>query len=175
MLPKEVSDALGSLLIRWHHWSANPRLSTDTTMREFDQLVGSLYPCMRIALIVEARNLACGSAVWSNARVRSRYMRVNARSAIMKLLSSHQHKWFGREMVTYNERGNRIGESNPRAKLTDHEVDLLREMRDERKPDGSHRYSLGFLALRFKQPKSTVQDICSGRRRAQTVAQVREG
>lgn len=150
-------------------------LSTDHLMREFDGLVSTLWPCHRIALIVDARNLSCGAAVWSNARIPCRSAKVRARSALLKALAHDQEKWFGHEMVHYNERGNRIGESNPRAKLTNHEVDLLREMHEERNADGTHRYSLGRLALRFKVPKSTVQDICSGRRRAQTPARVKEG
>lgn len=174
MMPTEVRDSLNSLLIRWHRWSANPMLSTDFFMRELDGVIASFMPSIRIALILEARNLSCGAAVWSNARIPCRRARVRARSSLMKALAHDQQKWFGHEMVTYNERGNRIGESNPRANLTDHEVDLLREMREERKEDGSHRYSLGLLALRFKLPKSTVQDICSGRRRAQTPARVVE-
>lgn len=168
-------DAMSELLIRWHRWSANPMLSTDTPMREFDQIVSTLWPCHRIALIVDARNLSCGAAVWSNARIPCRNAKVRARAALLKTLAGNQEKWFGHEMVQYNERGNRIGESNPRAKLTDHEVDLLREMHEERKDDGSPKYSLGGLALRFKVPKSTVSDICSGRRRAQVAARVREG
>lgn len=170
----DQGDLMSCLLIRWHRWSADPMLSTDVTMREFDELVATLWPCHRITLIVEARNLACGAAVWSSARIRGRGARVRARSALLRALSGSHEKWFGHELVKYNARGNRIGESNPRASLTDHEVDLLREMRDERKDDGTHRYSLGFLALRFKLPKSTVQDICSGRRRAQTAARVKE-
>lgn len=150
-------------------------LSTDLLMREFDGLVGTLWPCHRIALIVDARNLSCGAAVWSNARIPCRSAKVRARAALLKALAHEQEKWFGHQMVKFNERGNRIGESNPRATLTDHEVDLLREMREELKADGTRRYSLGFLALRFRLPKSTVSDICSGRRRAQTAARVKEG
>jgi hypothetical protein len=33
-----------------------------------------------------------------------------------------------KEMVAVNERGRRIGESHPRAKLDDHEIDLLQEL-----------------------------------------------
>lgn len=147
-------------------------LSTDIDMREFDKLVANLFTSHRIALIVEARNLACGAAVWSSPRIKR--SRARARTALLRALANVPGGCFGGLVVTYNERGNRIGESNPRAKLTDHEVDLIREMREERCPDGSYRYSLGFLALRFKIPKSTVQDICSGRRRAQTPARVKE-
>lgn len=78
-------------------------------------------------------------------------------------------------MISYNERGNRIGESNPMARLTDHEVDLIRELYEERNPDGTRRWTFGQIALRTKQPKSTVSDICYGRRRAQIVSKVKEG
>lgn len=33
--------------------------------------------------------------------------------------------------VQVNERGRRIGESHPRARLTDHEIDLIRELAEE--------------------------------------------
>lgn len=33
--------------------------------------------------------------------------------------------------VVVNERGRRIGESHPRARLTDHEIDLIRELAEE--------------------------------------------
>ena len=36
-----------------------------------------------------------------------------------------------KDVVAVNERGRRIGESHPRAKLTDHEVDLIRELAEE--------------------------------------------
>jgi len=166
-------DVFNELLIRWHRWTADPKLSTDSQMREFDSLVGVIRPVYRVALILEARNLACGATVWSSVRAGNRGDRDRARSALMRLLGQDQEKWFGAQLVQYNARGNRIGESNPMAGLTDHEVDLLREMRDEKKEDGTPRYSLGWLALRFKIPKSTVSDICSGRRRGQAPAKVR--
>jgi hypothetical protein len=33
--------------------------------------------------------------------------------------------------VVVNERGRRIGESHPRARLTDHEIDLIRELAED--------------------------------------------
>ena len=36
-----------------------------------------------------------------------------------------------RKIVAVNEHGRRIGESHPRAKLTDHEVDLIRELAEQ--------------------------------------------
>lgn len=35
-----------------------------------------------------------------------------------------------------NERGCRIGEQHPRARLTDHEIDLIAELYEELAPDG---------------------------------------
>lgn len=170
----ELREAVNSLLIRWHRWSADPRLSTDRDMLEFDEIVASLRPCFRLELIIDARNLACGHAVWSSVRAGNRTTRARARSRLHRALVDSQARWFGREIVKYNDRGNRIGESNPRAKLTDHEVALLVEMREQRKPDGSYRYSLGWLAAKFNIPKPTVQGYCDGRRRSQTPAEVRE-
>lgn len=171
---KVLREAVNTLLIRWHRWSADPSLSTDMTMRQFDEIVAGLKPCFRLVLVIEARNLACGHAVWSSVRAGNQATRARARWALHRGLAADQDRWFGREIVKYNARGNRIGESNPNATLTDHEIDLLREMREERKPDGSYRYSLGFLAAKFKVPKASVQSWCDGRRRAQTAAEVRE-
>lgn len=175
MSRSERWDRFNGLLIRWHRWTADPKLSTDHLMREFDELVSTLWPCTRMVLILEARNLACGAAVWSSVRFRGYEVRIRARKALWRVLESSHEKWLGHPVVTFNARGNRIGESNPRAKLTDQEVDLLLEMRAELRPDGSHRYSLLDLARHFKQPKSSISDICSGRRRSQTPAVVREG
>lgn len=59
-----------------------------------------------------------------------------------------------------NVSGSRIGESHPRAVLTDHEVDLLLELRAERK-------SYGWLAVTFEISKSQVARICTGKSRSQ--------
>lgn len=64
-------------------------------------------------------------------------------------------------MLAVNERGLRIGESHPRAVLTDHEVGLLMELRDE-----GHSYAK--LAEMFEVHKGTVAKILSGQRRCQT-------
>lgn len=36
-----------------------------------------------------------------------------------------------KKYVVVNERGRRIGESHPRARLTDHEIDLIRELAED--------------------------------------------
>lgn len=66
-------------------------------------------------------------------------------------------------MVAVNERGQRIGESHPRAVLTDHEVELLLELRAE-------GFSYGWLARKFEVHKQTVAKICTGARRSQIAA-----
>lgn len=64
-------------------------------------------------------------------------------------------------MLAVNERGLRIGESHPRAVLTDHEVGLLLELRDE-------GFSYAWLAGKFDVSKSCVAKLCRGEHRAQT-------
>jgi hypothetical protein len=59
-----------------------------------------------------------------------------------------------------NERGLVIGEDHPRAVLTDHEVDLVLELR----ADG---LSFGLIAEKMEVSKSCIARICWGTRRAQ--------
>ena len=63
-------------------------------------------------------------------------------------------------MIAVNEHGLAIGESHPGAVLTNHEVDLLLELRGE-------GISYAKLAVMFEVHKGTVAKICSGQRRAQ--------
>ncbi len=69
-----------------------------------------------------------------------------------------------------NERGHFIGESHPGAVLTDHEVDLVLELRAERDEHGRPRYSLSWLATKFEVSKSCIAKICRGEHRAQIAA-----
>ena len=164
------------LLIRWHRWTADPMRSSDTAMRAFDDIIGKLRPCYRVALILEARELACGAAIMSRVlvlRSEQRTRRQTSRKALCRAIAKFAQQWT--RVISYNEHGRRIGESNPKARLTDHEVDLIRELYEERTPDGARRYSFGQIALKTRQPKSTVSDICYGRRRAQIPARVKEG
>jgi ribosome-binding protein aMBF1 (putative translation factor) len=66
--------------------------------------------------------------------------------------------------IAVDENGLRIGETHPNAKLTDAQVD---EMRDLRERDG---WSYDRLAERFDIPKITVAKICTYERRASTIA-----
>lgn len=63
-----------------------------------------------------------------------------------------------------NERGLRIGESHPRAKLTDKEVEQLIA---DRGPEDKPAISLSALARRWGMSKSGVKGILDGRARGQ--------
>lgn len=67
------------------------------------------------------------------------------------------------KLVAVNERGQRIGESHPRAVLTDHEVSLVLALRDE-------GCSYGWIARKMEISKSQVARIVRGERRAQLAA-----
>lgn len=73
------------------------------------------------------------------------------------------HKSAKNRLVAVNDRGHVVGQDHPRAVLTDHEVNLMLQLRDE-------GYSLGWLARKFEVSKGCAQHICSGRFRAQLVA-----
>lgn len=66
-------------------------------------------------------------------------------------------------LVAVNERGYSIGQDHHRSKFSDHEVDLMIQLREE---------GLMFrdIAEKFECAIGTVHGICSGRRRAQVVA-----
>ncbi len=66
-----------------------------------------------------------------------------------------------RKTIALGARG-RVGESHPRACLTDAQVDLIRDLREER------GFSYGLLAWMFQVAKSTVQGLCDYRRRNTT-------
>ncbi|MGV8955308.1 MAG: hypothetical protein ACOH2M_29700 [Cypionkella sp.] len=67
------------------------------------------------------------------------------------------------KLVAVNAHGLRIGEDHPRAKLTDGEVELVRQLNE-----GGMGY--GTIALKFEVSKSAVAWICRYERRGQTVA-----
>jgi len=66
-------------------------------------------------------------------------------------------------LVAVNDAGHLVGESHPRAVLTDHEVDLVFRLREE-------GMSLGRIAKAMEVHKSTVQKILDGTRRCHIVA-----
>lgn len=96
-----------------------------------------------------------------------------------------------KRLVKINERGRRIGESHPRAVLTDHEVnELLMPMLDQRAAviaacDGMPKpmidaaltvlgLSYRLLAEKFEVSKGHIAKIARGSRRAQTASVVKE-
>ena len=64
-------------------------------------------------------------------------------------------------LVGISEFGSRVGETHHRAKLTDHDVDLIRALRED--------YGLTYqeIADKFECGRSTVRDIIKCRRRWQ--------
>lgn len=66
-----------------------------------------------------------------------------------------------RRVVALNENGRRIGEDHPNAKLSNHDVDLILELRER------YRLSYRELAAKFEVSKSHVRYICKQRWRSQ--------
>lgn len=64
-------------------------------------------------------------------------------------------------MVAVNERGVRVGETHPRAVVSDHDIGLMLELREE-------GFSYGWLAKKFEISKKQCWRICTGQQRAQT-------
>lgn len=72
-----------------------------------------------------------------------------------------------RMLVAVNEKGMRIGQDHPRAKLTDHEVDLIRDLFDG-------GMSVSEISRKFEIPKSYAWDICHYNVRCQTPEKYKE-
>lgn len=67
-----------------------------------------------------------------------------------------------KKLVALNENGRRIGESHPRAKLLDHEVDQVLALLEA-------GMSYTQVAEKFDVSKSCVAHIATGRRRGQAI------
>lgn len=67
--------------------------------------------------------------------------------------------------IALNEDGRRIGESHPRAKLLDHEVDQVLALLEA-------GLSYAQVAEKFDVSKSCIAHIATGRRRGQAVGRV---
>lgn len=169
----ETEPLLTDLLRRWHRWASSPARPDDTLLRDFDALVSRLSPRLHAAIVVMGRNAAAGAQVWSSPRVDATTAR-RARTRLLELLAPERERWFGKVVVKLNERGNRIGESNPMARLTDHEVDLLVQLREEKRPDGRPLFSMRQLAEKFECSKSAVRWYLNGGRRGQAAHRVKE-
>lgn len=66
------------------------------------------------------------------------------------------------QLVGVNENGRRIGEWHPSAVLSDSEVDLMRELHEKEK------WGYTRLSRLFNVSRTTAEDICNYRHRAQT-------
>ena len=66
------------------------------------------------------------------------------------------------KVITLNENGRRIGESHPRAKLLDYEVEQVLALLDA-------GLSFAEVARKFDVSKSCIAHIAAGRRRCQAV------
>lgn len=66
--------------------------------------------------------------------------------------------------VAVDENGRRIGETHSNAKLTDLQVDQIRELRE------TEGKNYDELAVMFQAPKITIAKICTYERRANTIA-----
>ena len=71
------------------------------------------------------------------------------------------------KIAAINQAGLRIGQDHPNAKLTDAEVELMRQLAEE-------GMSYSVLAEKFECSKWTVGRICRYERRAQTVTAWKE-
>lgn len=71
-----------------------------------------------------------------------------------------------RTIVLCNDAGRRIGETHHLAKLTDHEVGMLLDLRDQ-------GLSYATLAAKFEISKSQARNIIKGYQRSQTATRQR--
>jgi len=70
------------------------------------------------------------------------------------------------EKIPVNDRGFRVGQYHPRATLTDHEVEQIRQLNEQ-------GMSYRIIAEKFETSKSTIQSICTFLRRNQTATRLR--
>ena len=74
-----------------------------------------------------------------------------------------------RKVVAFGPNGRRVGETHPNAKLTDHDIDLIRELATQRDEQGNVvRQGLSFtiLARKFEVTKTCIAKIVNCSRRA---------
>jgi len=68
-----------------------------------------------------------------------------------------------KRMVAVNERGHVVGQDHPRAVLTNHDVDLVFELREQ-------GLSIGNIAKAMEVSKGCIAHILAGRTRGHVVA-----
>lgn len=69
--------------------------------------------------------------------------------------------------VKLNEKGRRVGDSHPRSRYSDHDVELILQLKAE-------GFSVRSIAKMMEMPFSTVGAICSGRARCQVPFVIKE-
>jgi hypothetical protein len=86
----------------------------------------------------------------------------------MATMTGDEEERFGAKppMVPVDENNRPIGEAHHRAKLTDAEVDLIRELREP--SDGAKPLGVREIAQKFEVAPSTVSDIVNYLKRATT-------
>lgn len=67
-----------------------------------------------------------------------------------------------RRLIAVGDYGVPVGEHHPKARLSDADVDRIRELHEE------SGFSYGVLAIMFNTPKDTIAHICQYRRRTTT-------
>ncbi len=70
-----------------------------------------------------------------------------------------------KRVVAVTDRGLRVGEDHQNAKLTDAEVDNIRELRE------AHGFSYSLIADWFGVSKSTIAMVCRYERRAEVASE----
>ena len=70
--------------------------------------------------------------------------------------------------VAVDERGNRIGETHPRAKLTDAMVRMILVLHEQ------HHIGYDRLAVQFEVSKTTIQRICTYQQRVSVAARFKD-
>lgn len=75
--------------------------------------------------------------------------------------------------VGVNREGRRVGESHHHAKLTDEQLETIRQLREAVNAEGKHPWSYGLLAKAFDTSKGHIHDIVSHRRRNQFVEKLK--
>lgn len=78
--------------------------------------------------------------------------------------------------IAVGDNGRRVGESHPKAKLTDHDIDLIRELATERDEQGKvvkPGLSYRTLAEKFETARGTIRNIVKCYRRAAIATRVR--
>jgi hypothetical protein len=72
------------------------------------------------------------------------------------------------KLVPVNERGLRIGEDHQHAKLTNREIDMLLELREQLDAQGKHLWGYKRLAKKFDISPSHARYVCKGHSRCQS-------